>query len=170
MRCAPSPYLLKLATADGREPQVVLEQLRGNVYDTLLPKHKPIMVTLVRDVVSQDWLHLSGIAHASLRYSVLNRNNQTYFDAIHGCQAVSILAWNICDWIFYARAMPRAYAFELWFSLLQHTALLMGQLSQLIVHKITDKVVKVYVRDTKERLCNWVRSGMGTDTLTSSQH
>ncbi|BGP39663.1 hypothetical protein JCM10449v2_003614 [Rhodotorula kratochvilovae] len=70
-------------------------------------EHKPIMVIFVRGVVGQNMVPLGGIAHTSLRYHVLDRDKPTYFDAFHARQGVSILTWNICDWIFYAHAMPR---------------------------------------------------------------
>ncbi|GAA6055095.1 hypothetical protein JCM3770_001795 [Rhodotorula araucariae] len=147
----------------GEKPcEDVLKYLPGDAYDVSKLTHKPLLVTFVRCVVGEYISHLGLTSEWGVLFVKLKRSNPNHFDADVARSSSAMITWCICDWIFYHRTMPRSYASDTWFSLLQHKLLILHHLGQLMSHPDMDTLVAQYYRTTKARFLVWVKSGMGT--------
>ncbi|BGP39627.1 hypothetical protein JCM10450v2_003596 [Rhodotorula kratochvilovae] len=150
--------------AFGKKPgELVLEQLRGDVYDTTLLADKPLLVTFMRCIIGQ-LVHIECDAPSSLRVARFGHGDEfEEFNAERTNKFVANITWTVCEWIISRRVLPRGYASETWFSLLQHKALILGHIFRLETRAYPGEPDEELLRGVTDRFVAWVKSGMGTN-------
>ncbi|GAA5855892.1 hypothetical protein JCM9279_001161 [Rhodotorula babjevae] len=153
--------MLTLFEPNAGSAESILVDLEGDVYDTRRLEHKPVLVNLVRSHVSQ---HLAGAGSSPpVAYtSSIDYNDVEYFDELSTMQYTADIVYSAAEWLFSRRAMPPSYADEAWFSLLQHKLFIMSRLGHLSIHPLAPPGMGELYVGAKERLLEWVKSGMGT--------
>ncbi|GAA5945767.1 hypothetical protein JCM3775_005845 [Rhodotorula graminis] len=141
----------------------ILVNLAGDVNDTRRFEYKPLMVSLVRSAVSQHLACEESDAPPVTYSSMLDPNDPEYFDELSTMQYTADIVFCVADWLFGYNAMSRDYAVEQWFSLLQHKLFIMSRLGHLSVHPLAPPGMGELYLGAKERLLEWVKSGMGTE-------
>jgi len=87
-------------------------------------------------------------------------------DGVHNpfaaAQMTAQFVHNILSWLRGFEVMPHNYAHATWFSLVQHTALIMSALFQYDLGGVTPDPSRPLFRGAHARFTEWVKAGMGT--------